>query len=245
MENQEDNKTAWILRNMIALIITGFVVGITVLIGIYCLFIKPDLNFVGQSLLPLWGTWFGTVLAFYFGKVNFEAASKSYQQVIKTLTPDEKIAKLAVKEVMIPISEIEYLDYDSEKDKYISDILNYERFKKYNRYAIMDQNKILKFIIHRSTFHQFIVQNVGENKTNDEIKNLTLQNMIDNSNAEIKGMLYKGYNFISVNACLLDAKNAMDAIPECQDVFVTAKGQASEPVMGLVTNNLIMEKAKV
>ncbi|HEY4786354.1 MAG TPA: hypothetical protein VIH57_09910 [Bacteroidales bacterium] len=244
---KEDMKGSWWLRNMIALIITVAVIGMTITIGIYYLNSsqKEGLDFIGKSLLPLWGTWIGTVLAFYFGKANFEAATKSYQDVIKTLTPEEKIAKLAVKDAMIPFSQIEYLDYDTEKDKYISDILNYERFKKYNRYAIFDQKKVLKFIIHRSTFYQFIAQKVEENKSNDEIKKLTLQNIIDNSNADIKNMLYKGYNFIAIKASLLDAKIAMDAIPECQDVFVTDTGRTSEPVLGLITNNVILEKAKV
>ncbi len=38
---------------------------------------ERNLDFIGQSLLPIWGTWVGTVLAFYFGKSNFDAASKS------------------------------------------------------------------------------------------------------------------------------------------------------------------------
>lgn len=242
-----DKRDPWWSRNLIACVITISVLGITVFIGIYYLIVSTDkgIDFIGKSLLPLWGTWIGTVLAYYFGKANFEAASKSYQEVIKQLTPEEKIAKLDVKEAMIPGEKIEYLDYDTEKDKFISDILNYERFRIYNRYAIFDQKKVLKFIIHRSVFYQFISQNVTEGKSNDEIKQLTLQNLIDNSNNEIKSMLYKGYNFIPSNASLLDAKKAMDSIPECQDVFITETGKPSEPVLGLITNNILMEKAKV
>jgi hypothetical protein len=249
MENNQNEGigTSWWLRNLIALIITGFVIAGTILICIYCLFItdKPDFNFVAQSLLPLWGTWFGTVLAFYFGKANFEAASKSYQEVIQKLTPDEKIAQLLVKDAMLPVAQIEYLEYDKEKGEKINDILKYDRFKNYNRYAIFDQSKTFRYMIHRSTFYRFIAQQVEENKSNDEIKNLTLQNLIDGGNNEVKNLLLKGYNFISVKASLLDAKKAMDAIPECQDVFVTETGKSFEPVLGLITNNIIFDKAKV
>src|SRR5665647_1346053 len=113
--------TSWASRNLIALIITGLVVGVTVYIAIYILYnpvknddgsISVNFPFIGQTLLPLWGTWIGTVLAFYFGKANFEAATKSYQDVIKNMSPEEKIAKLLVKDVMLPIKDILYLDYD-------------------------------------------------------------------------------------------------------------------------------------
>jgi hypothetical protein len=247
MENIQDDPKTWWSRNIIALIITGFVMAGTVLICIYCLFmtIKPNLDFVGQSLLPLWGTWFGTVLAFYFGKANFEAAAKSYQEVIKTFSPEEKIAKLSVEAVMIHYDQIEHLDYELEKDKNINEILKYQRFKAYNRYAIFNQNHVLRCIIHRSAFYQFIAQQVETGKDNTFINGLKLCNIIDDSSDEIKSLLFKGHNFVKLSASLLEAKNAMDAIPECQDVFVTDSGKANEPVLGLITNNLIMEKAKV
>ncbi|MCX6232969.1 MAG: hypothetical protein NTZ33_15675 [Bacteroidetes bacterium] len=238
---------SWVLRNIIALIITGFVVGVTILIAVYLLFVAkdPNLDFIGKSLLPLWGTWIGTVLAFYFGKANFEAASKSYQDVIRTLTPDEKIAQLPVKDIMIPFEKIESLAYEVDKDVSISNILNYVRFNKYNRFAVFENKNIFKYMIHRSTFYQFIAQKVDENLSNVEIKKLTLLNLIEGGNNDIKGMLLKGYNFISIKANLLDAKNAIEAMTECQDVFVTESGKSTEPVLGLITNNIIMEKAKI
>lgn len=51
-------------------------------------------------ILPLISTWVGTILAFYFGKANFEAATKSYNQVIDRLTPDI-LDDILVKQVMI------------------------------------------------------------------------------------------------------------------------------------------------
>jgi len=121
-EQTEEKQSAWILRNLIAVLITILIVGVTVYIAIFTLYHpsigsdgKVDMTFIGQTLFPVWGTWMGTVLTFYFTKANFDAASKSYQDVIKTFTPDEKIAKLLVKDTMLPISKIEYLDYDKEK----------------------------------------------------------------------------------------------------------------------------------
>lgn len=39
------------------------------------------LQYVFGALLPLWGTWIGTILAFYYSKDNFESASKSANQL--------------------------------------------------------------------------------------------------------------------------------------------------------------------
>jgi hypothetical protein len=249
MENNQSGgkDTSWWLRNLIALIITGFVLIGTILICIYSLFItdKPDFTFVSQSLLPLWATWIGTVLAFYFGKANFEAASKSYQDVIKALTPDEKIAKLMVAEVMIPVSQIEHLVMEDEINKTISEILKYTRFEKFNRFAIFDKSNVLRYIIHRSTFYQYIALNVDGGKDINTINALKLQDLLNETKPEIRNVIAKGSNFVAKTANLLDAKKAMDAIPECQDVFITETGKSTEPVLGLITNNMILDKAKV
>ena len=49
---------------------------------------------VFNALLPLLGTWVGTVLAYYFSRKNFEAASQSVERMV-TLTTEQKLASLA------------------------------------------------------------------------------------------------------------------------------------------------------
>lgn len=260
-DQQSDSPTeklpSWASRNLIASIITGLVVGVTVFIAIYILYnpdkkadgsISLNLSFIGQTLLPLWGTWIGTVLAFYFGKANFEAASKSYQEVIKTLTPDEKISKLLVKDVMLPLNKIEYLNLEEEKSKEIKVILDYPRFKDFNRFVVFDQNKAVKYMIHRSTFFEFTYlkyidfKKEGKNPYNET---LTLNDLLTYNNEKIKNTLTRGFGFVSIESCLLDAKKVIDSIEECFDVFITQTGKSTEPVMGLITNNMIFNKAKV
>src|ERR1043166_6835732 len=43
-------------------------------------------KYVLGVLLPVIGAWVGTVLAFYFGQVNFEAASKSAANLVRQLS---------------------------------------------------------------------------------------------------------------------------------------------------------------
>lgn len=59
---------------------------------------------VFTALLPVVGTWIGTVLAFYFAKENFQAASDATRATLKqagALTEDTKVT-----EVMTPLGNI-------------------------------------------------------------------------------------------------------------------------------------------
>ena len=77
--------SSWASRNLIALTITGLIVGVTVYIAIYILYnpvkntdgsVSINLTFIGQTLLPLWGTWIGTVLAYYLSLIHIYAADE-------------------------------------------------------------------------------------------------------------------------------------------------------------------------
>lgn len=242
-------------RDSIALFITISVISITIIIAIISIIVSPtgengarDLSFVGQTLLPLWSTWIGTVLAFYFGKANFEAATKSVQDAMKTLTPEEKIAKLMVKDVMLPIKDLIYLDFDVEAPKLLNEILKYPQFEPYKRFAVLDKNKVVKYMVHRSTFYQFMYRIYSDQKASGLVPDtdtLTLNDLLNTTDEKIRATLNRGIGFISLDANLLDAKRVIDATEECQDVFVTQNGKSSEPVLGLVTNNRIFGYAKV
>lgn len=239
-------------RDFIALFITLSVVTITIIVALYSLWVAPvndkgvhDFSFVGQTLLPLWSTWIGTVFAYYFGKANFEAGTRSYQEAMKSVqSSDEIIARLRVQDVMLPIKDIVYLDLETESPKLIHDILKYPQFEPYNRFAVMDKNKVVKYMIHRSTFYQFIYNSItGEQATAADA--LTLADLLACTDEKIKNTLTRGIGFVSVNANLLEAKRVVDATEECQDVFITQSGKSSDAVLGLITNNRIFQYAKV
>lgn len=241
---KKENNWDWALRNSIGLIITAGVVGVTVFIAIYMVLYNRsvgtdgksfDMSFIGQTLLPLWGTWLGTVLAYYFGKANFEAGSNA----VKSMTPESKMASLLVKDVMIPQADIVVLKYEDQLSKNVKDILAYPQFKPYNRFAVFDKNNIVKAMIHRGTFYEFLFKN------KDKENELTFQNLLNDEDENIKNQLSFGFGFVKLDATVLDAKKVIDSIAECQDVFITQTGSRNEPVLGLLTNNKILEVAKV
>ena len=115
MENNNGNsptKDYMSARNVIAFLITLVILVATVYVAIVAVRISSEqdrmegLKFVAQTLLPLWGTWIGTILAFYFSRENFDAATKSYQNIIESMKPEEKIAKIMAKDAMLPLEKI-------------------------------------------------------------------------------------------------------------------------------------------
>jgi hypothetical protein len=246
MKNKIEKKD---FRESISKYLVFTIVGTTLIIGFVVLkksygSTEFDLSFIGQTLLPLWATWVGTILAFYFGKSNFEAATKSYQDIIKSLTPEEKMASIKVQNVMIPFNQIEHIQYKEPYKEKIEDILKNPKFKEYNRFAFIDESKILKYMIHKVQFTNYVASKAFEKElAKDDVINLTFDKFI----AENKDNNYvlNTSTFISLTSNLLDAKQKMDSIKECQDVFITQTGKDTEPILGLITNNIILDNAKV
>jgi len=240
----------WNVRNIIALGISLLILLATFGVAAKVL-LSPavegvnGLDFIAQTLLPLWATWIGIILAFYFTRENFEAASKSYQSIIKSLTPEEKMASLPVTDVMLPVKIITHLTSPADLKKTLFDILADKRFISYNRFAVFTEQKTLFKMIHRSSITQFISDMLKEKKKPEEIETCTLDYMLQNASSEIRSMLDRGFNFVAETATLLDAKRVMESSRECMDVFVTKTGDPKEPVLGLVTNNKILEYARV
>jgi len=238
------------VRNWIAGGITFLVIAATIVIAAMAIFRsyvwnEEGFQFVSQTLIPLWATWVGTILAFYFSRENFDAATKSYQAIIKKLTPEEKLASLPVTEVMLSVHDITHLTSPADLKKHLFEILADKRFTYYNRFAVFTEQKILFKMIHRSSITQFISEMLSAKKTPKEINECKLQCMIDEASPQIKAMLDRGYSFVPENATLLDAKKKMESSRECMDVFVTKTGNPKEPVLGLITNNKILEYANV
>ena len=248
MENLEKKPEKKGLQNTIAIIITSCVIGITVVIAFFCLLPiargeEANMDFLGQSLLPLWGTWIGTVLAFYFSKENFEAASKSYQDTIKKLTTEEKIASISVTQAMKKNIEFKVLD-DKMRTQSLKKYLLDDKTMKHNHFIFFDEKNVLQYVILKTIINQYIVNNAD---TKNKIDDFTIEDIITTSDPAIQKALSlgHGYNFVSENANLLDVKKIMDTTPTCFDIFVTKNGRNNEPVLGLITDEMVFEQASV
>jgi CBS domain-containing protein len=159
-------------RDKIAIIIllSSFIsiVGISICYGM-C---NDDWEKIFNSLLPLISTWIGTVLVFYFGKENFEAASKRYEKMIDKLTP-EILDDILVKQVMIDKATMLTLTTEDEKIKNFDAKILRDFLDSINksRLPIIDKEGKIKCIIHKSVFSDEILKPSPAKTLDEFIKN--------------------------------------------------------------------------
>jgi hypothetical protein len=212
-----------------------------------------------STFLPLIGTWMGAVIAFYFGKENFEAANKSVQAIVqKFVTSEDKLKSIKVSDpnVMIAIGNItDNKAIRTKPDNEImieSDLLGFfETNKNIDRLPIMDDKFVIRYILHKSLITDFALAfqrdkiKVGELVAATDLPNVKLVDLINSSNEDYKLSVTKSAEYVSKDASLLEAQTKINGSRYCQDVFVTADGSATSPVIGWITNNKLNELGKV
>jgi len=239
------------MQSSIALIITAVSAAVIMMIAFNALFLQKEapLDFVGQTLLPLIGTWMGAVLAYYFAKVQYDAANAQQDKLIDKITIEKRLESLKVTEAMIKFEDIKGLDFDayySDPNKtIIKDILQNKSLKEYNRFLFL-QGRKLKFIIHRSIFDRFITMKFSETGVSKEqIEKLSLKDITESDDAKIKAYVHQGLEFLSVNKTLYQAKLIIDSNKACEDILITLTGNSDEEVLGWIPDTLLAEYSKV
>jgi hypothetical protein len=201
---------------------------------------------VFTAVLPLFGAWVGTILAFYFGKENFEAATRSVTNIAKAVGFMEKLKEIKVKDKMIrreDMSVIAKPDNDIPQIK-LTDILNtISSASKGVRLPILNDKDNPVYMIHRSVVDQYLAAQALSKPPPADLSALTLNDFL--ADKTLKDMVEKSFTAIKEDATMAEAKNAMDRTPNCQDVFVTKGGTIQEPVIGWITNVIIQEIATV
>jgi hypothetical protein len=222
---------------------------------------KKDLEtakYVFAAVLPLLGTWVGTVLAHYFQKENLNAATQSITTLVSKVTGNEKLQSIPVKNVMIRPDKIETLPdpllNKDDKDISLSELTKHLREgTKRDRLPIFKHNQKTgpaERVLHRSIVEKFIAQKAVENPPTKPIDQLTLEDLM---NDRTLGAVVRGsFGLVKADGTLADAKSEMDkasaalgSAGNCYDVFVTDTGKPDEIVIGWITNDIINENAKV
>lgn len=154
-------------RNLLAIITIAF--SIIAIIIVSWVYIKNNNDAeaterVFSALLPLFATWVGTVLAFYFGRENFEAASERYEQIITKLSP-EVLDDIEVSKIMITEKTMVKREYDTIKSKTVKDLVTFLELVDKSRLPILEAGKP-KYVIHKPLLDTVI----GEDAANANMK---------------------------------------------------------------------------
>jgi len=204
--------------------------------------------YVFGSIIPLLGTWVGTILAYYFSEKNFDSARRSVQEMAKQVTTMDKLRSILVEEKMLKIDEIDKLKITKAKPldqiTLVGDLLEKFEDKGRNRLPILDENNHPKYIIHRSMIDKYLSKKAIEDQLPfDQIESLSLQDLL-NEDPKLKQMFETSFVTIKEDATLADAKSKMENMTDCLDVFITKNGTKNEPIIGWLTNIIIAKSAK-
>jgi hypothetical protein len=194
-------------------------------------------------ILPMIGTWVGTVLAFYFGKEQLEAATRSVTAIARELTPEEKLRSMKVTTKMIPRTDACVFTQEPSKLMLLEAIKVLDNDKKGNRLPILTIRGQPLYVIHRSIVDRFISKNAAAGKTRDELNALTLDDLLNDP--DFKDLTKSTFAVVPDTATLADAKRAMESLTWCQDVFVSHTGSADDPIVGWITNSIIEANSRV
>jgi hypothetical protein len=207
--------------------------------------LKERFNYVKDVLtiiLPLVGTWVGTILAFYFSRENYAAAAHQTANLIRQLTPEQRLQGISVSEVMIDMSAstttklvLNSLE-DAANKKLKDDILGAILDKSgRGRLPILDKDGCVRYIVHRSYVDKFIVKQ--EPLTSVTV---TLKELLED--VEMKAA-FQSFTTVARDAKLFAVKQAMDRDSNCADVFVTEDGGKESRAIGWITNAIVLENS--
>jgi CBS domain-containing protein len=193
---------------------------------------RPDTSrLVFSSVLPLLGTWVGTVLAFYFARENFQAATESTLKLagIETATPVTRVM----------IREADFVAYDLGTGDRVEDVqlaAVRQRMQALvppsRRLPIRNVSGAVLYVIHDSTLIAYADSVSQPPATLDK----TIGNMLDD--AQYK-QLIEAIGFVDEKATVADARAVMVSVKNSNDVFVTANGKRDERAIGWLTNTLL------
>lgn len=186
---------------------------------------------VFSSLLPLFGTWVGTVLAFYFARDNLEAATQTTLAIagLETATP--------VAQVMI--READFVAYDLGTNQTPDSVPLSELRDKMRamvppsrRLPIRDASGAVPYVLHDSTLTAYAESQGASTTTLTQ----TLGDLLKDPDFKA---LVEAVGYVSEKATVADARSVMGSIKNCNDVFVTKNGKPDERAVGWLTNTLL------
>jgi len=272
--NNSDNKTTE--KKGLAAFMTGFrdYIGISMIVlsaailitlivfaGIHIAYDKKNgfenVKELFGILLPVIGTWIGTVLAYYFSKENFEAASKSVSAMVSQVTStDEKLQELKVSDIMLKPNDFtlkKVESFDKFQECKIADLILDMENSESERMVILerDTSKFL-FLIYRSTLERFELGYRNgtitlKDGTTPDAKELTIKDMFQSTFLLAAKILEltNSEPFLPISSTLAQVRQKMQEKTVCQDVFITKTGSKDEGVEGWITDYMIVEKAEL
>jgi hypothetical protein len=196
------------------------------------------------AVLPVVGAWVGGVLAYYFGKDNFNAGVQSTTDLVKQLTPQQKLASRKAGESGLTIGNIKPLRQLGPAESLGSvDLQGWQdpklKFGGQERLPILDAIGCPLACLHYSTLANYLVGLKDAEKQDATAMTLgeLMKRLPWDANSSI-ATVWPGDDLSGVQTKLNDSKS-------CADVFVTADGTKTKPAQRWITDQDIVAVANM
>jgi len=152
---------------------------------------------------------------------------------------DKLGAKISVNEKMIPLNKMTVYPFPNNAST--ANLKLHELYSLINktvtRVPIINDDHILEYIVHESIIYKFIseesIRTSLQGKSFD-VNSLTLNDFLNHSG--ITELVRDAIAFVPRDATILNAKDEMEQVKNCQDVFVTESGKRDGKIIGWLTN---------
>lgn len=189
--------------------------------------------------LPLYGTWVGTILAFYFTRNSFEAASNASARNTELLSqyrggiisasppPDNKLAKIALKSLANGLI-FSQNDLSKPLKEVVEDLVAKDRYKT----IVVDADKKYVSLLSRLNASAFLNPPAGGSNAaaSPSLKDYLDWRSTQGPDAQPKVV------YLPETASLADAERRLNETAGCQDVIVTIDGSPTSPVVVYITD---------
>jgi hypothetical protein len=215
--------------------------------------VKADLDTMSKiltMLLPLIGAWVGTVIAFYFSKENFQAASEHATKLVQQMSSGNKLSNnipaVSIMQFMKDPLTIKYKltsndptsDTEFTNLKLKSGLLENEKYLKsnrVNRLPVINQDGEIVYIIHQSMITDFLASQSAQADI------LTVADLLKNDTNNVASR----FATAAIEDNLSTVKSLLDKDSSCKDVFITIDGSRKTPAVGWITNVRLEENMSI
>lgn len=185
-----------------------------------------------DSTLPLYGTWVGTILAFYFSRNAFEAASNSAIRIqqgasgsISVPSPNDTLNTIELKSLENGLI-FSLNDLHKPLQEVVVDLENKGRY----RIIVLNANNQFVDLIYRINAETYLKTPPGTDPDSPTVSEYLDWRNSQGENAKPTVV------FLPESATLADAYIKMTATMGCRDVIVTVDGKDTNPVIVYVTD---------
>lgn len=202
-------------------------------------------KYIFAAIVPVVAAWVGTVMAFYFGKENFKAATDSVSQIARQFTSQDKLGQTQVEQIGKAIGDVAPLQLDASDtiETIPLDTLSGKMTAKappFERLPVLKSDGAPLMVVHRSILNDFLLT-----KKETEPDKKTAEFKLSDLVAAYPWLTEDSFVTVAPVASAADAKTKMALHKGCADVLVTQDGTAATPVTRWITNVDLLQAAQV